>query len=167
MAIDSVSEGTYQQDFVTAMLLPDEEIIYIATVGTGIYWKGIAAILAAVVALFYGIWLAVYCLLIAGVLLSLAYSVRKYLVLAATDRRVIISRGMLNPEVLQLRHHQIESIDILNTLSGNIFGFSTVIITGTGRVRWVVPYIEDASAFQSTLMQGLMEREEHLEPKAA
>jgi hypothetical protein len=167
MAIDSVSDGSYQLDFVTTLLLPDEKIIYIATVGAGIYWKGIAAIIAAVVALFYGIWLAVYCLLIAGVLLYLAYSVRKYLVLAATDRRVIISRGILNPEVLQLRHHQIESIDILNTLSGNIFGFSTIILTGTGRVRWVVPYIEDAAAFQSTLMQGMMEREEHLEPKAA
>lgn len=149
------------------MLLPEEEIEYIATIGFGIYWKGIAAIIAAVVALFYGIWLAVYCLLIASVLLFLAHSVRKYLVLAATSQRVIISRGMLNPELLQLGYHQIESVDILNTLTGNLFGFSTIIITGTGRMRWVVPYIGDAAAFQNTLMHKLIEREARQEPKAA
>ena len=164
---ETISDITSQRNIVTAMLLPGEHIVHIAAISAGIYWKGIAVLIAALVALFYGIWLALYCLAVSAGLLLLAYSTKRYLVLAATDHRVIICGGIINQEVIQLRYHQIESVDILNTPSGSIFGYSSIIITGTGTTRWMIPFIRDAIAFRDNLTQKLLESEAPMEHKAA
>jgi hypothetical protein len=162
-----ISDNSTQQEIVEAMLLPGENIVRVAVISPGVYWKGIAAMIAALFALVYGFWLAVYCAAVGGFLLALAYGTKKYLVLAATDHRIIIRAGILNQEVLQLRYHQVESVDTVDPISGQFFGYGSVIITGTGRARWVVPYVEDPDTFRDHLMLKLIEREEPLVPQAA
>lgn len=162
MQTQSISDNISQNAIVNSMLLQEEHIVHVATISPGIYWKGIAALIAAVIALFYGFWLAVYFLVVAAVLLLVAYSTKKYLVLAATDHRVIICGGILSQEVVQLRYSQIESVDILYTLTGNLFNYSCVIITGTGMTRWRVSFVQDGEVFRDKLMQKLLEREEPL-----
>ncbi len=167
MRDEIVSDNSFQRDVVASMLLPGEKIVHIAAISQGIYWKGIAVLGVALVALFYGVWLAVYFAVVAAVMLLLAYSTRKYLVLAATDHRIIIRAGILNQEMPQLRYHQIESIDLLYTLPGTLLGYSSVIITGTGRMRLIVPFVEDGEAFRDDIMQRILEKEDQLEHKAA
>lgn len=163
MAADTPSDNNYQRDIVSDMLLPGESIIRIATISPGIYWKSIIVLLAALVALLlYGLWLGVYGLVIGGIMLLLASWTRNYLVLAATDHRLIIRAGVLNQEVLQLRYPQIETIDTLYTPVGLFLGYGSVIITGTGMSRWMVPFVRDATAFRDEIMQKLLEREEPL-----
>jgi len=168
MSPETVPDNNYRQDAVASMLLPGENIVAIAAISPGIYWKGIAVMVVALVALvLYGFWLALYCAVIGAGLLLLAYSTKKYLVLAATDHRVIIQAGLLTQEVVQLRYHQIESVDILYTLPGGLFGYSSLILTGTGTTQWMIPFVRNAEVFRDALMQKLLEREEPLVHQAA
>lgn len=167
MGTENISDDGFQQDIVGSMLLPGENIVHIAEISRGIYWKGIAAMIAALVALLYSVWLALYCVIVGVVMLLLAYSARKYLVLAATDHRVIIRDGILNQEVLQLRYPQIESVDTFYSLPGMLLGYGSLVVTGTGRTRWVVPFVEDADAFRDDLTRKLLEKEEPLVHQAA
>jgi uncharacterized membrane protein YdbT with pleckstrin-like domain len=146
-------------DMIHAMLLPGEHLIHIATISRGIYWKGafMAALGFAVVQFSYV--LAAYFFAIALGLLVMAYMTKKYLLLATTDHRVIIRCGVVNQERLDLRHSKIESIELLRTLPGMIFGYGCVILSGTGNMRILVPFIEDAAAFRDNLTQKLLERE--------
>ncbi|MEZ0224026.1 MAG: PH domain-containing protein [Alphaproteobacteria bacterium] len=141
------------------MLLPGENLLHVATISRGIYWK--AAFMAALgfaVAQFSYV-LAGYFFLIAFGLLVMAYMTKKYLLLATTDHRVIIRAGVVNQERLDLRHSKIESIELLRTLPGMIFGYGSIILSGTGNMRILIPFVEDASAFRDNLTQKLLERE--------
>jgi hypothetical protein len=89
----------------------------------------------------------------------MARMTKKYLLLAATDHRVIIRSGVLNQDRLDLRHSKIESIELLRTLPGMIFGYGSVILSGTGRMRILVPFVQDAGSFRDNLTQKLLERE--------
>lgn len=163
MALDVISEGAtpsvYAQGLVQSMLLPGEKAIHVAVISPGIYWHGIAVLVLGLFALIYGVWLAIYISVIGAVLLLLSYSTKRYLVLATTDHRVIARFGVVNQQVLQLRYPQVESVDVMTTLAGQIFGYGSVIITGAGRLRLHIPFVRDAVAFRDHLTQKLLERE--------
>lgn len=144
------------------MLLPGERPVHVAIISKGIYWHGLAVAIAGFIVLFFSIWLTAYILFISAIMLLLAYSTQRFLMLAATDHRVIVRSGVVNQQVMQLRYHQIESIDVLNTVPGALLGYGSVILTGTGRLRMIVPYVKDAVAFRDHLTQKLLEREEPL-----
>ncbi len=142
-----------------AMLLPGEKVIHVATISRGIYWKGAVMLCFALIALQFSYVLASYFCVIASGLLIMARMTKKFLLLAATDQRVIIRSGVFNQDRLDLRHSKIESIELLRTLPGMIFGYGTVILSGTGRARILIPFIEDAGSFRDNLAQKLLERE--------
>jgi uncharacterized membrane protein YdbT with pleckstrin-like domain len=142
-----------------SMLLPNENVIHVATIGRGIYWKGFALLLIGVIALQYSIVLAGYFGVIAIGLLLMARMTKKYLLLATTDQRVIIRAGVFNQDRLDLRHSKIESVETMRTLPGMLFGYGNVILSGTGRARIMVPFVQDAASFRDNLAQQLLERE--------
>lgn len=144
---------------IQAALLPGENVLHVATISHGIYWKGWALLLIALIALQYSYVLAGYFAVIAAGMLLTARMTKRYLLLAATDHRVIVNAGVLNQERLDLRHTKIESIELLRTLPGMIFGYGSVILSGTGRMRVVVPFVKDAASFRDNLTQKLLERE--------
>jgi hypothetical protein len=140
-------------------LLPGENVIHVATISRGIYWKAGVAAAASLLALQFSPILAAYCFVIALGLFVMARMTKKFLLLAATDHRVIIRCGVVNQDRLDLRHSKIESIELLRTLPGMIFGYGAVILSGTGRMRIMVPFVQDAGAFRDHLTQKLLERE--------
>ena len=147
------------RDIAQQLLLPGEKVVQIAAISPGIYWHGIAVACFAVIAIFYGIWLALYILVVAGALLLMSYSTQKYLVLMTTDHRVIARFGVLNQQVFQLRFQQLESVDVITTLPGQILGYGSVLLTGAGRLRLIIPYVRDAASFRDHLTQRLMQPE--------
>ena len=163
METDSMPEEGYQRSIAGYMLLPGENLIRVATISPGIYWKSIAILAVALALLLrYGFWLGLYGLVIGGIMLLLAYWTKNYLVLAVTDHRVIIRAGVLNQEVLQLRYPQIETVDTIYTPPGLLLDYGSVVITGTGTSRWIIPYVQDAAIFRDQLIQKLLEKEEPL-----
>lgn len=154
-----IPDNTTQRALMQSMLLPGENVVHVATLSAGVYWKGIGMLLLALVALFYGFWLFVYLCVIGLGMLWLAYSTKKYLLLAATDHRILITGGILTQEVIQLRYPQIESIDVFYTPPGMLFGYGNILVIGTGDSRWIVPFVRDAENFRDDLTQKMLEYE--------
>ena len=156
---DDAAPSVYAQGTAQAMLLPGEKLVQVAAISPGIYWHGIAVAVIGLFALIYGIWLSLYILMIAAVLLCLSYTTKKYLVLMTTDHRVLARFGILTQQIIQLRYPQIESVDAVTSLPGQILGYGSVVITGAGRLRLLIPYVRDPAAFRDHLTQKLLEPE--------
>ena len=138
-----VSERRHALDDI---LLPGEVVERIATMSPGVYWKGIVTLAVAFIALFYGMMLTTYVAVIALGLLLLAYLSRRYVLLAVTNQRVIIGGGIIAQEVFFLPLSKIETVELARSPMGILLGYSSVIISGTGRMRLIVPFVSNAGA---------------------
>lgn len=142
-------------DILAALLQPGENIAYVATIGLAAYWKAAAMALLAVAAAFWSLNLALYFLLVGGVLFLIAWRTRRYLLLGATDRRILCRAGLLYSESTSIHYNAVESVDIFTPFLGALLGYSNVIITGTGRLGFVVPYVADAAQFRAAVEEQM------------
>lgn len=163
-------ESSSARVILKSMLLPDEHVLLIGKVSKGIYWKSVAmaciAALFIVLAFAYGLpWqlqilfggaLSIKVLIMATV----AYLRKHYLLLAATDKRIIIRVGIINLEIIQMRYAQIESSEVASTIPGRFFGYSSVFISGTGGQTLAVPFIINAAEFRNTVIKILAGRDD-------
>ncbi len=153
-----------------SMLLPDEHILKIGKVSGGIYWASAAVLCASVLfmLLMFSFGLAWQLLLLFGaaltikvvVMATVAYLKRYYLLLAVTDKRVIIRVGIINLEIIQMRYAQIESSEVASTIPGRFFGYSSIFISGTGGQTLAVPYIINAAELRDTVIEILSGRDD-------
>ena len=141
-------------------MLPGERAVHLATISNGIYWKSVAMILLAVITMFYTFTLAFYFLAVAAIMLLLAWSTQRALMVAATDKRIVVRAGILNLQTMEIPYSRIESVDIAMTPMGMLLGYSNLIITGMGGKRFVVPYVRDAIAFRDDFTQWMLARED-------
>ena len=154
---------------VTTMLHPGERVIRVARVSPGIYWKGI------VLFLFSGLLmlnpfifnLGVVLMFVSLIILALGYMTRYYLMLVLTDKRILIRRGIMTLDTVQLRLNRIESVELEWTPPGRIMGYSVVVITGTGSRVTAIPYIADGLQFRKDLDDLLYAQEERAMGNAA
>lgn len=137
-----------------------ETLKRIAKVHWGIYWKGIATLALSFLLMLKVFNLGAFFLLVATVVLSFAYLTKHYLLLALTDKRLIVRHGILNLETVQMHFNRIESVEVFRPPVGRILGYATVVITGTGSRVTSVPFIADADAFRGDLDHMIFEREE-------
>lgn len=144
---------------VSGLLLPGENLVHIADISPGIYWKGIAMLVVAVISLFYSPSLAIYFAMVAGILLLMEFTTKRYLMLAATDSHVVIGGGVFNQEVVSMPYGRIEGVEIMRTPAGMLFGYSNIILSGTGRARIIIPYIADAAALAGDINRRILERD--------
>ncbi len=163
-------ESSSSSAILKSMLLSDERILETGKVSAGIYWKSIAAFCASILfmMLMFLFNLPWQLLLLFGVSLSakvvimttIAYLRKHYLLLAATDKRVIIRVGIFNLEVIQMRYTQIESSEVASTIPGRILGYSSVFISGTGGQTLIIPFIINAMEFRNTITETLFHRDD-------
>lgn len=150
-------------EHIAQLLLDGEQVVRIATIHPAIYWKGgvlgVIAILCMI--LFPGamnLWL--FLLFVAGVLLIFAALTKHFLMLALTNKRVLFRYGIIKMDVVQIHHRKIESVELGWTILGQILGYASVMITGTGSRVSVIPYIANAPQFRSELESIVLEIEE-------
>lgn len=141
-------------------LLEGETMIVQGHVHPAIYWKAIAVIGVAVVMLFKAFALGVFLCFVGAVMFALAALTQRYLVLILTDKRVIIRAGIAFVELIEIRHSQIESVELFYTLPGQIFRYASVVVSGTGRRSVMVPYMENAVEFRRALEGILIKRDD-------
>lgn len=142
-----------RQEILDGILLPGENVLYVAAVSPFVYWKAAAIAFMALIVLFFSIQLCLFFLLVAIISFLVAYSARRYLLLAATDRRIVIRGGIMNTSVIQLTYDAVESLAVSSMLLGQMFGYGTVIIAGRGQQRILMPYIENAMALETLVTQ--------------
>ncbi len=166
LAASPSEDGSFVSPSVDANLIlsnvlqPGEIVVHQASISQGIYWKGIAVLLLAVVAALYGLGLALFFILTGCVVMFMEYRTRDLLVLAATDKRVVIVGGTLTPEVIELPYNAIMGVDVMHTPPGMLFGYGNVIVQTASNLRYIVPFVADASAFRDDLMRVLLARQD-------
>ena len=153
-------EVSERRHAIDDILLPGEVVERIAAISPGIYWKGIVAAVFAFVALFYGFLLMAYIAIVALGLLALAYTTKRYVMLAVTNQRVIVGGGIFAQEVFFLPLSKLETVELARSPIGMLFGYSSVIISGTGRMRLLVPFVSNAGAMAEEITQRMMEKQE-------
>lgn len=149
------------EEALESILMPGEKILRIAHISPGIYWKGVIMfIFSIIVMLGISINLGAFFMFVSILMLSIAYLTRYFLLLAATDKRIIIRHGIINLDTIQFRYTKLESVELSRTIIGQILGYASVIITGTGSRVTIVPFIADASKFRAELNKILFEQDE-------
>ena len=63
--------------------------------------------------------------------------------LTIKKQHVILRTGFLIKNTVDIPMAKIESIDIRQSIIGSIFGYGTLIITGTGGTRQFIPYLNN------------------------
>lgn len=71
-------------------------------------------------------------LIIAVIIFAWGVAKRNATVMAVTNRRVLIKTGMASRRTLDLMLNKVESIGVVETFMGRIFGYGSVVIHGTG-----------------------------------
>jgi len=87
-----------------------------------------------------------------GVLLIVAALVRRSSTeLAVTNRRVIAKFGLIARSTVEMNLAKIESVRVEQTVMGRLFGFGSIIVTGTGSTMDPIAFISDPIAFRQAI----------------
>lgn len=137
----------------------DETLLSMSVIHPAIYWKGVVLLIFAILIMpTFAFNLGCFLIFVAAVILSLAWLTRRYLILAATDKRIIVRSGVLYADMIELRYTQVESVELGITPIGQICGYGSVIVTGTGTRRIIVPFITNALTFRNKVNDILVNK---------
>lgn len=123
--------------YITTHLLPGEVITY----RTRLHWKiFVVPVLIALVMLALALWamsanrrlIAVAPLAIGVIVIFAAWIRRRSSEFAVTNKRVIIKLGVMSTRSMELLLSKIEGITVTQSLTGRIFGYGEIIVTGSG-----------------------------------
>ena len=132
--------------YVERILQPGEQVRHLATIHWITYVPGFVVLLIAVAALFVGrsfadiatrweqAWdiLSAILALIAIVMIFLAWFKRWITEIAVTNRRVIFKTGFISRNTKEMQMDKIESVEVLQSISGRILDYGDVVVRGTG-----------------------------------
>jgi uncharacterized membrane protein YdbT with pleckstrin-like domain len=143
--------------YVDRNLLPDEVVTY----RTRLHWKVFAIpALIVVVLLMPSALLALasgapaLALIPAGMalaVLGIADIQRRSSEFAVTSRRVVIKLGVFNTRSIELLLPKVEGIEVTQTLSGRVFGYGKIIVTGSGGTRETFAGIQSPLRFRQAV----------------
>jgi len=134
--------------YVDSSLLPDEQIVYKATLHWTIFWQCWVIILIGIVSLIFQPivgGLIIFGGLLVGLRKFIEYKTSEF---AVTTKRVIIKVGVFRRRTLELLLRQVEAISVEQTVLGRMLGFGSVTLTGTGGVREVFHNISSPLEFR-------------------
>lgn len=134
--------------YVDSSLLPDEQIVYKATLHWTIFWQSWLIILIGIASLIFQPivgGLIIFVGLLVGLRKFIEYKTSEF---AVTTKRVIIKVGVFRRRTLELLLRQVEAISVEQTVLGRMLGFGSVTLTGTGGVREVFHNISSPLEFR-------------------
>jgi uncharacterized membrane protein YdbT with pleckstrin-like domain len=71
--------------------------------------------------------------------------------LAVTNRRVIAKFGFIRRSTVEMNLTKVESVRVEQSIMGRLFGFGSIIVTGTGSTLDPIPFIADPIAFRQAI----------------
>jgi len=71
--------------------------------------------------------------------------------LAVTNRRVIAKFGLIARRTVEMNLAKIESVRVEQTVMGRLFGFGSLVVTGTGATMDPIRYIADPIGFRRAI----------------
>lgn len=129
-------------DIISDKLVQGEEVIIQAQISEYIFWKAtVVGVFSLFVMLFLVFEIGVLLLVAALIMFAVAAAKRSIMVLALTNKRILVRYGLLMVDVVDIRHDKIESIELERMLTGFLMGYSNVVVMGTGNRYIVIPYV--------------------------
>jgi uncharacterized membrane protein YdbT with pleckstrin-like domain len=123
--------------YVDSNLLPNEHVTYRARVHRIIYLLPVCVLIVAlVVAVASGSWIAGGVLAVIGLLLMVPPWIRSISSeFAVTNKRVLVKVGLIRRHSLELLLQKVEGIGVDQGILGRILGYGTITVSGTGGTR--------------------------------
>lgn len=122
--------------YVEKFLAPGETVRSRAQLSWVLWLRAYAALL------FLGIFLV-------GIFIFIQQTIFMYTTeLATTDRRLILKRGLLVRQVLDIGLDNIESVAIHQDVWGRLLNYGRLTVRGTGEEAWQTPIIASPSGFR-------------------
>ena len=137
--------------YIEANLLPGETVVQRARLHWIVFLKAIAV---AVV----GLAVLIIQPLVGGVIVGIGllmalppWLARTTSEFGVTSKRVIIKVGLIQRRTLELLIRQVEAISVDQSLTGRIFNFGTITLTGTGGVKETFHNIANPLEFRRSI----------------
>ncbi len=136
-----------------------EKILIKGRISEGIYWKAFAVLMFALLLSLLAIPLGVFMGIVA--LLSFAYAslLRKFLLMVVTNERIFFRSGLIKVDTVQVRLDRVESVEIQRTITGQLLGYGTVVLTGIGSRYSYIRYLANAPEIRNVIDDILYQRE--------
>ena len=146
--------------YIESNLLPGETVVQRARLHWIVFLKAIAvAVLGAGVLIVSatmadGSWVRIAGGVVAlvGALMAIPpWIARASSEFGVTSKRVIIKVGVIKRRTLELLIRQVEAISVDQSVTGRLFNFGTITLTGTGGVRETFDNISDPLEFRRSI----------------
>jgi uncharacterized membrane protein YdbT with pleckstrin-like domain len=122
--------------YVDSNLLPNEQVTYRARLHRIIYLLPVCVLIVAiVVAIIGGGWIALGIAVIGLVLLVPPWIRSISSEFAVTNKRVLVKVGLVRRHSLELLLQKVEGIGVDQGILGRILGYGTITVSGTGGTR--------------------------------
>ena len=145
---------TRTMSYIDSNLLPGEQVVY----RTRLHWLlYMTPVLFTVIVLLPIAWLLVrqnwshyaWIPLALGVLILLStYIKRQSSDFAVTNKRVMMKVGVFNTRSIELVLNKVEAIAVNQSLTGRIFGYGDIVVTGSGGTKEAFSHIQGPLAFR-------------------
>lgn len=152
--------STQQTLAMAGITLQDgERLVARSIVHGAIFWKAVFTIVLGMLLLpTFATTLGIFLMFVGLVMMGLAWVTRRVLIVVATDKRIIVRSGILYADMIELRYNQVESLELGITPLGQIFSYGSLILTGTGQRRIIVPFIANALEFRARVNDILVNK---------
>lgn len=144
---------------VEELFVEGEDVVITAKIHDAIYWKSVAVfIISLLVAVFLVIEIGALLAFVSVLMFVHALFKKEILQLVVTNKRIFVRYGILQVDVVDIRFDKIESVELERMLPGFIFGYSNVVIMGTGNRYIVIPYVRNALNIRRAYNKITLER---------
>jgi uncharacterized membrane protein YdbT with pleckstrin-like domain len=142
--------------YVDQQLMTGEKVVYRARLNRVVYATAIAFLVFALVAWVARVlWLGWGCLGLALIIGLVAHVKFVTSVFVVTDERVLIKVGWIQRRSLETLLAKIEGIVVEQGLGGRLFGYGTIIVTGTGGTHERFDMIADPMQFRKHVQEQI------------
>ena len=129
--------------YVQGSLMSGEEVAYEGKVSV---WSLLPLLLLGVVFLFaWGLGIIFF------IVAYIRYATTE---LAVTNKRIIAKFGFISRTTIELNLHKAESIQVQQGILGRIFGFGSILVSGGGNPKALVPGISQPLEFRRAFLSA-------------
>jgi len=129
--------------YIEGALVKDERLVHVGHISWWSLWHLLAA--GALLLPMFGVGF---------VLLGVAYIRYKSFELGVTTKRVIVKRGYISRQTVEMNLNKVESIQVEQSAWGRLFNYGTLILAGTGSSHAPLIGIAEPMAFRRAFIEA-------------
>jgi len=142
--------------YVETFVGPGEKVQYLGRISIyvilpALICGGLSSLVGAVLAATVGAVIGIALLALGVIWLVSGLIKRSSTELAVTNRRIIAKFGLIRRSTIELNLSKVESIRVEQSIMGRLFGFGSVIVTGTGSTMDPISYVADPIKFRQAI----------------